>query len=76
MLQGANEAAVRMLKRIGTARNVPVFLEKVKRREVRLFPKSSEAGKFITAGAFAVAFIVCSLHLCISMHMYVVYLYT
>lgn len=36
VLQGANEAAVRMLGKIGSVEAVPEFIEKIKRREVRL----------------------------------------
>lgn len=34
---GANEAVVRMLEKIGVAKNVPAFIEKVKRKEALLF---------------------------------------
>jgi len=33
---GANEAVLRMLEEIGDKKNIPMFLEKVKKREVRL----------------------------------------
>ena len=34
---GANEAVLRMLERIGSVENIPDFIERVKKKEVKMF---------------------------------------
>lgn len=51
---GANEAAVRMLSRIETVKNVPAFLEKVKRREEKLMGFGHRVYKSYDPRAFIV----------------------